>query len=119
MRHELEFEKILAVGAQRNLVVEAGGHVAEMRGRGVLAAHRFEVEHIDRVLWTIDQCAAARRRPYHRIGQFGRRFHAVGPQSAGCQQWASSEVLQKTAAAGGANDRRRHRSILPCTYSLL
>ncbi len=83
--HELEFEKIRAVGAQRDLVVDAGRHVAEMCGRHVLLGHRFEVEHVDRVLRTLDQRTAARRRPYHRIGQFGRCFHAVGRQRAGYQ----------------------------------
>src|SRR5271169_2568956 len=75
----------------------AGGHV--------LAGNRFEVEHVDRVLWAIDQIAAARRRPDHRIGQFGRRFHAEGAHRAGRQQRTCREVLQKMAAAGGANDR--------------
>src|SRR5882724_12848668 len=52
VRHELEFEKILTVGTQRNFVINTGRHVAKMRGRHILASHRFEVEHVDRVLWT-------------------------------------------------------------------
>jgi hypothetical protein len=68
VRHELEFQEPLAVGAQRDLVVQSGSHVAEMRGRHVLAGHRLEVEYVDRAFGVIDQIAA-RRRPDHRIGK--------------------------------------------------
>jgi len=67
-RHELEFEKILAVGAQRYFVVDAGCHVAEMRRRHVPAGDRFELKHVDRILGPADQFAATRRRPHHGIG---------------------------------------------------
>ena len=36
-RAEHEFQEALAVGAQRDLVVDAGRHVAEMRGRHACA----------------------------------------------------------------------------------
>src|SRR6516164_1284639 len=45
-RAELEFQEALAIGAQRDLVVDARGHVAEMRGRHVLAADRLEIEDV-------------------------------------------------------------------------
>ena len=49
-REQLEFQEPLAVGAQRDLVVDAGRHVAEMRRRHVLMCHWLEVENVDRVL---------------------------------------------------------------------
>jgi hypothetical protein len=54
-RSKLKLEKIRAIGAQRHLVVDTGGHVTEMRRRDVDARDRFEVEHVDRFLWALDQ----------------------------------------------------------------
>ena len=49
-RPQLKLEEALAIGAQRDLVVDAGRHVAEMRRRNVVAADRLEIEHVDRLL---------------------------------------------------------------------
>jgi hypothetical protein len=65
-RTELEFQEPLTVCAQRDFVVDAGRHVAEMRRRHVLVCHRLEVEHVNRVLRAFNQFVASRR-PNHRI----------------------------------------------------
>src|SRR5262249_17911074 len=58
-RTELEFQKALAIGAQRDLVVDAGGHVAEMRGRNVLAADRLQIGDVDAHLGQLAQVIVA------------------------------------------------------------
>ncbi len=86
------FRKPFAIGAQRDLVVDARGHVAEMRGRHVLAADRLEIEHVDRVLGRLDELVRAHRRPHQRIGQLapgdqsfaGEGEEPAGGQAAGC-----------------------------------
>ena len=117
-REELEFQEPLAVRAQRDLVIDAGGHVAEMRRRHVFVCHRLEVEHVDCVLRAFNKFAA-RRRPNHRIGQLGRRFHAVSRYCARREQRTSGQVLKKTAAAGRENNRRGHSNFFPATALLI
>src|ERR1700733_14207138 len=113
-REQLEFQEPLAVGAQRDLVVDAGRHVAEMRRRHVLMCDRLKVENVDRVLRTFNQFAV-RWCPNHRIGQLGRRFLSVSRYCTRREQRTSSEILQKAAPAGGKNNRRGHsNSSLNC-----
>src|SRR6516164_10494511 len=105
MRHQLKFEEVFAVCAKRDLVIDAGSHVAEMRRRHVLATYRLEIKHVDGVLWTFDQATAPRGCPDHWIGQFGGCLHAVGCKRRGCRKRAGPKILQETAPARGANDR--------------
>src|ERR1700721_1454299 len=106
-REELELQEPLAVGAQCNLVVDAGRHVAEMRRRYVLVCHWLEVENVDRVLRAFNQFAL-RLPPNHRVRQLGCRFLGVSRYCTRREQRTSSEILQKAAAAGGENNRRGH-----------
>jgi hypothetical protein len=91
-RTELEFQEAFAVGAQRDLVVDARGHVAEMRGRNVLAADRFEIEDVDRLLGRLDELVGAHGRPHQRIGKLaaGRKpFAGKGVKPSGGEQRTS------------------------------
>src|SRR5262249_36657557 len=54
-RAQLEFQEALAIRAQSYLIVDARGHVAEMRRRHVMAHHRLEVEYVDRLLGALDE----------------------------------------------------------------
>ena len=117
-REELEFQEPLAVRPQRDLVIDAGGHVAEMRRRHVFVCPRLEVEDVDCVLRAFNKFAV-RRRPNHRIRQFGWCFHAVSRYCARCAQRTSRQVLKKTAAAGRQNNRRRHSNFFPATALLI
>ena len=90
-RPELEFQEPLAVGAQGHFVVDAGGHVAEMRRRDVLAADRLEIEDVDRLLGRVDEIFGAHRPPHQRVrklrsrrGPFAgeRRERTAGQQRA-------------------------------------
>ena len=67
-RPQLEFQKALAVGAQRDVVVDARGHVAEMGRRHVLVHHRLEVEHVERFLGAGNELVVIARRPDIGIG---------------------------------------------------
>jgi hypothetical protein len=93
-REELEFQEPRAVRAQCDPVIDAGGHVAEMRWRHVFVCDRLEVEHVDCVLRAFDKFAV-RRRPNHRIGQLGRRVHVVSRYCARREQLTSGQVLKK------------------------
>ena len=117
-REQLEFQEPLAVRAQRDLVIDAGRHVAEVRWRHVLACHRLEVEHVDCVLRGFNKFTT-RWRPNRRIGQLGRRFHAVSPYCARREQRTSGQVLKKTASAGRGNNRRGHSNFFPATALLV
>jgi hypothetical protein len=110
-RTQLELEEALAVGAQRDFVVDTRGHVAEMRGRDVLAADRLEIEDVDRLLGRLDGLVRAHRRPHQRIGELGPRreaFAGEGFEPAGGEQRTSGQELQELAPAGGAVGKRRH-----------
>src|SRR5580704_9415274 len=118
-RAKLEFQKAVAVGAQRDVVVDAGGHVAEMRRRHVLVHHRLEIEHVERFLGTSNQVIVVARRPHERIGRplRTRLRRERGKVGAG-EQRACGEKLNEAAAAGRLLDDRRHDgssspSILP------
>src|SRR5437879_12599377 len=76
-RAQLELQEALAIGAQRHLVVDARGHVAEMRRRHGLARHRLELEHVDRLGRRLDEILRPKRRPEDRIGKPRRRCRAV------------------------------------------
>jgi hypothetical protein len=92
----MEFLEALAVGAQGGVVVDARGHVAEMRRRQVLVRHQLEVEYVERLAWAADQLVEGARAPHHRVGQtldfLGERFGAA-------EQWAGGEELEQPAAA--------------------
>src|SRR5262249_20228161 len=101
----------LAIGTQRDLVVDARGHVAEMRGRDVLAADRLEIEDVDRLLGRFDKVVRAHGRPHQRIGKLaaGRKpFAGKGVKSSGGEQRTSGQELQELAPAGGVIGERRH-----------
>ena len=66
-RPQLEFQEAFSVGAQRDFVVDAGGHVTEMRRRHVHTAGCLEIEDVDRLLGSFDQFVGLQRRPEHRI----------------------------------------------------
>ena len=116
-RAKLEFQKPLTVGAQRHLVVDAGGHVAEMRRRYVFERGRLEVEHVDRLFRAFDRLKAPRR-PDHRVRKFQRCVTGVSRQSGRCDQRTCGEILQEPAAARCANDFGCH-FIPPCHCSWL
>ena len=108
-RAELEFQKALAVGAQRDVVVDAGGHIAEMRRRHVLVHHRFEIEHVERLLGTRNQVVVVARRPDERIGRTLRnRLRRERRKAAAGEQRACGEKLNEAATAGRPIDDRRH-----------
>src|SRR5262249_43829936 len=110
-RTELEFQEALAIGAQRDLVVDAEGHVAEMRGRNVLAADRLEIEDVDRLLGRFDELFGAHGRPHQGIGELapGRKpFAGEGVEPSGGEQRTSGQELQEFAPAGGVSSERRH-----------
>jgi len=83
-RTELEFQEALAVGAQRDLVVDTRGHVAKMRGRNVLAADRLEIEDVDRLLGRLDELVGAHGRPHQRIGKLGAGHESFAGKSIHC-----------------------------------
>src|SRR5262249_61279710 len=102
---------LTSIGAQRDLVVDARGHVAEMRGRNVLAADRLEIEDVDRLLGRFDKVVRAHGRPHQRIGKLaaGRKpFAGEGVKSSGGKQRTPGQELQKLAPAGGVSGERRH-----------
>jgi hypothetical protein len=107
-RTQLEFPKTLAVGAQRQFIVGAGCHVAEMRGRHILLHRRLEVEHVERLARIGDQPVEVARRPVHRIV----RPYALR-QRAMRDERARGEELQQAAPACGLNVLPRHRYWVP------
>ena len=102
-RPELEFEEALAVGAQGHFVVDAGGHVAEMRRRHVLPAHRLEIEDVDGLLRRLDEVVRLPRPPHQRIGhhRLGQQRFGQGGRAARSQQRTRGEILQEAAAVRG------------------
>src|SRR5262245_29669834 len=110
-RPELEFQEAFAISAQRDLVVDAGGHVAEMRGRNVIAADRLEIEDVDRLLGRLDEVVGAHGRPHQRIGKLGpgrKPFAGEGFKPSGGKQRTSGQELKELAPAGGVIGERRH-----------
>jgi hypothetical protein len=108
-RPKLEFQETFAVRAQRHLVVEAGGHIAEMRRGNVSEGGRLEVEDVDRLLCRLDRLAAGTS-PDHRIRPFRGRFVCQrlarqGGKARRRKQRARRDILQEAAAAGGADVR--------------
>ena len=68
-RHQLQLEEPFPVGAQGDLVVDAGGQVAEMGRRHVLVGGYLEVENIECVTRGVDGFVELTRGPDHGIGQ--------------------------------------------------
>src|SRR5262249_4210027 len=89
---------------------DARGHVAEMRGRHVLAADRLEIEDVDRLLGRLDEGVGAHGRPHQRIGKLaaGRKpFAGKGVQCARTPQRTCGQELQALAPAGGVIGKYR------------
>src|SRR3984893_1889100 len=119
---ELEFQETFPVRPQRHLVVDTGSHVAEMRRRDVSAAHRLEIEHVDRLPGRLDQLVGAHWRPYQGIRQLRSQGRSIaGPSAAGHKQGACGEELEKLAAARSFLCKRRHAgppsSCAPCVLA--
>ena len=99
-RPELEFQKALAVGPQRHVVVDAGRHVAEMGRRHVLVHHRLEIEDIERLFRARYQMIVVARRPDKRIGRpFRIRLRGQRREAGPGEQRACGEKLDEAAAA--------------------
>ena len=94
-RPQLEFPETLAIGAQGHFVVDAGGHVAEMRRRHVLLHDRFEVENVERLVGSA--ISLSRSRGAQSTGSDGRNPSA---RALLREQRARRQKLQKAAAAG-------------------
>src|SRR5262249_50556712 len=112
-RAQLELEEVLAVATQGHLVVDARGHVAEMCGWHVVAAHRLEVEDVDRLLRRLYQLVRFHRPPHQGIGQLvARQEHLAGEslKATGGEQRTAGEKLQEPAAIGSVISKRRHAS---------
>src|SRR5207237_4614541 len=106
-RAQLELEEAFAIGPQSDFIVDARGHVAEMRRRNVRAADRLEIEHVDRVLGTLDEVFRPERRPHDGVGKFyarGRAFTREGRKTPISEQRAGCQELQKPATARGLID---------------
>src|SRR5207248_2280764 len=96
----------LAIGAQRDLVVDAGRHVAKVRGRNIRAGDRLEIEDIDRLLGALDEVIGIERSPDDRVRELCcRAFPGEGRKPAAGEQWTAGEKLQKATAAGGSIKR--------------
>src|SRR5262245_55880663 len=95
-RAQLEFQEALAIRAQSYLIVDARGHVAEMRWWNVHAADRLKIEHVDRLLGTLDEVFRSHRRPYDRVGKFGGRgrpFACESVKASVSEQWTGGHEL--------------------------
>ena len=97
-REQLELEKALSVGAQRHFVVDARGHVAEVRRRHVLPRDGLEVEHIDRILGTRDEVLRIERRPDDGVGKSRRSLRCPGRKAWNREQGATGEKFQELPA---------------------
>jgi hypothetical protein len=120
-RPQLVFQETLAVGAQRDLVVDAGGHVAEVRRRHVLRHYRLEIEDVDGFLRVRDQLVEGARRPDHRIGQQARPLGREGGEVGVREQRARGQELQEFSTCdvgrhGGSS--RLQRAISRHTFSV-
>ncbi len=100
-RTELKLLKALAVGPQRHIVVDAGRHVAEMRGRHVLVHHRLEIEHVECFLRTRNQVLVVTRCPHERVGRPLRVLLRQRREARAGKQRTCGEELDETAAARG------------------
>src|SRR5262249_15001277 len=108
-RPQLEFQEPLAIGAKRHLVIDPGGHVAEMRGRNVLPADRLEIEHVDGLLGRFDALVGTHGRPRQWVGKFApRREFLASKGSAGGEQRTCGQEFKKLAPAGGMIGERWH-----------
>src|SRR6202158_6101374 len=105
-RAQLEFLENLAVGTQGYFVIDACGHVTEMRRRNVLLHHRLEVENVKRLRGIGNQFVEVARGPVCRI-----RWMQCFRHGAACEQRARSQELQQPAAANDVNMMRRHRCL--------
>ena len=87
-RTQHEFQEAFAIGAQRDFIVDAGRHVAEMRRRNVGAADRLEIENVDRLLRALDQVLGLERRPHDGIGQLRARRRTLRRRPGSCRRAA-------------------------------
>ena len=100
-RTQLEFQETLAVGTQRDVVIDAGSHVAEMGRWHVLVHHRFEIEHVERFLRACDQVRIVTRRPHIGIGREFGKLALLGERRkarAGKQRARGQKFDEVTAA---------------------
>jgi hypothetical protein len=104
---QLEFAEAFAVGAQGRFVIDAGGHVAEMRRRNVLLHDRLEVENVKRLRGVGYQFVEVARGPVRRV-RWPEPFRPGAPR----EQRACRQELQQAAAADDVTRMRRH-SCLP------
>ena len=64
-RTELKLQKSLAIGAQRNFIVDAGDHVSKVCRWYVLFCDRLEVEYVEGLLRIGNQIIQIARCPRH------------------------------------------------------
>lgn len=108
---ELKFEKAHAIGPQGHIVIDALGHIPEMRRLPVLVHHRLEVEHVECLFRARNQVIVVARRPHIGVGlQLGKMRLLMGllreRRSAGAgEQRACSKKLDKAAAGSRFDDR--------------
>src|SRR6267378_2093259 len=108
-RPQLEFAKTVAIATQSDFVIDAGGHVTEMRRRNVLFHDRLEVENVKRLRRVGDQFIEVARGPIHRI-----RWPQSFRQGVARKQRARRQKLQQATAAGYLKVLLRHRGPLQC-----
>ncbi len=102
-RPQLEFPEALAVGTQGHFVIDARGHVSEMRRRNILLHDRLEVENVKRLRRVGNQLVEIARRPVSRI-----RWPQPFRQRVAREQRARRQELQQAATADEVNMMRRH-----------
>ena len=107
-RPQLEFQKAFPVSAQRDVVVDTGGHIAEMGRRHVLVHHRLEIEDVERLLRARDQMVVVARRPDERIGRPLRHFFRQRRKGGAGEQRACGHELDEAAAARDLGGGQRH-----------
>jgi hypothetical protein len=88
------FRLALAIGLQRELIVDAGCQVAEMRRWNIFLHHRLELEHVERLPGIGNQVLKIARGPLDRIGS----TQSLG-ESALREQGTRREELKEAAAA--------------------
>src|SRR5262249_60980800 len=111
-RPELIAQEGLSIGTQRDLIVEARSHIAEMRRRHVLLHHRLEIEDGERLFRLADELADVPRRPRQWIGRTRRSGDVLRKSRPANlrQQWAPDQELQDAATARGPLKWRHHHS---------
>ena len=106
-RPQLEFAETFAIGAQGHFVIDARGHVSEMRRRNILPHDRLEVENVERLRGVGDQFIEVAWCPVRRV-----RWPQPFRQRVAREQRARRQKLQQAAAAGELKVLLRHRGPL-------